>query len=108
MGFWDNAVDQAGREFGARYWRWFAAARIGRRAAPAVSLLLLIATVGAGLYFGYRWLRPDWSGIGSGLLDVTGSALWWLVGAAVLAVLVAVGVGLWRAYGWRWRIWMRY
>jgi hypothetical protein len=104
MGFWDQAVDQAGREFGARFWRWFAAGRVLRRIAPGLSLVVLVVSAAAGAYLAYRWLQPDWAGVGRSLMDFAGAALWWVIGAAVLGVLAAVGAALWRAHGWKLRL----
>ena len=113
MGFWDQATDQAGREFGARYWRWFAGARVARRVAPGLSLLVLIGSVALGAVLLYRWLSPDWAAIGGSIGDVALTSVWWvlgmLAGAAVLAAIIWAGVALWRQYGWRLRIrWSRF
>lgn len=109
MGFWEAATEQAGREFGSRYWRWFAFARTARRTAPAVSIVVLTVSIAAGLFLAYRWLQPDWAGIGSSLMDFAGAAVWWVLGVAVVVSLAAVGAALWRAYGWRLRIrWTRF
>lgn len=113
MGFWDEATNQAGREFGARHWRWFAGARAARKVAPALSLLLIVGSVGAGLYLAYRWISPDWSAIGRSSADVALSGTWWVLGAliaaAVVTAVIAAVVKLWREYGWRLRLrWSRF
>jgi hypothetical protein len=39
MSFWREANAQAGREYGARHWRWFAAASLLRSIWPALAVL---------------------------------------------------------------------
>lgn len=106
MSFWANATAQAGREFGSRYWRWFAAARVARVVLPVVMWAVVVVGVGGGLVLGYRWLSPDWAGIGSSMAEGVGEAGRWIVAAVIVAALVA-GIGwglvaLWRANSWRW------
>lgn len=108
--FWESATAQAGREFGARHYRWFAAARVLKFCAPAVA----VAAVLGGLVLGYRWLSPDWPAVGArigGWATAVGPVLFWIVaGAVALGVLAAVSV--WVARNW-WRLslsrpmWMR-
>lgn len=114
MAFWEQATDQAGREFGARYWRWFAGARAARKFAPAISVVV----IAGALVLAYRLFAPDWGAVGTSAGSVSASAggwfgdwgphagRWALIIAGVLvglAVLVRVGVAVWQAYGWRWR-----
>ncbi len=105
MGFWEQATDQAGREFGARHWRWFTAARVIRRLGPAIGVL----AVGVALVLGYRWLDPDWSAFGAHVAEGSSAASRWLlvtlIAAAVVALLVLLvraGVAFVRTHGWRW------
>lgn len=115
MGFWEQATDQAGREFGARHWRWFAGARVARRLAPVIS----VAAIAGALVLAYRLFAPDWGSAGESASAVSSSAGGWFSGWApgagrwalvivgsivVLALLVRVGVALWQAYGWRMRM----
>jgi hypothetical protein len=115
MAFWEQATDQAGREFGARYWRWFAGARMARRLAPVIA----VAVIAGALVLAYRLIAPDWGAVGSSTGEVSASAGSWFGGwvpdagrwtlivlAAIVAVavLVRVGVALWQAYGWRLRM----
>jgi hypothetical protein len=103
--FWDSATDQAGREFGARHYRWFAGARIARGVAPAFLTLLGLAGVVAAAVAGYRWLSPDWYAIGSQVArwgSAAGIGALWVIGGLVVVV---VGIAL-LAYAWRnwWRL----
>jgi hypothetical protein len=108
MGFWEQATDQAGREFGARHWRWFAATRAARKLAPAISVVVILGA----LVLAYRLFAPDWSAVGGATAGWFGSwgpgaGRWALIVLAVVAAIamaVRVGVALWQAYGWRWRI----
>lgn len=114
MAFWEQATDQAGREFGARYWRWFAGARAARKLAPAISVVVILGA----LVLAYRLFTPDWGAVGDSADAVTASTGGWVGGwvpdagrwalivvggLVVTALLVRVGVALWQAYGWRWR-----
>ncbi len=107
MGFWEQATDQAGREFGARHWRWFAATRAVRKLAPLISVVVILG----GLVIAYRLVSPDWSAIGTSTVGwfggwAPGAGRWALIGLGavlVVALLIRVGVALWQAYAWRWR-----
>lgn len=102
--FWDAATDQAGREFGARHYRWFAGARIARGAAPAFLTLLGLLGVVAAVVAGYRWLSPDWSAIGAKVShwgSVAGVGALWILGGLVAAVAaIALLMLVWRNW-WR-------
>jgi hypothetical protein len=107
MGFMEQATDQAGREFGSRFWRWFAAGRIIKKAAPVLAVL----AVAVALVLGYRALDPNWSVLGGGAAAGINSAGRWLVlltavaaGLALLAAVVWGLVRLWKAHSWRWRL----
>lgn len=81
MGFWAEADRQAGREFGARFWRWFIAARVARTVWPVIAVGLA-----AGLVV-LAW-RLIASMIGS---HKPSSQVVWVVGAvAVLAALALI------------------
>lgn len=102
--FMDQAVDQAGREFGSRFWRWFVAGRILRGAAPALAVIVVALVALAG----YRWWSPDWAGLGGGARDglsALGSGLSWLglalLGAGAAAVVFGLAVLVARNW-WRW------
>jgi hypothetical protein len=101
MGFWEQATDQAGREFGARHWRWFAAARAARRLAPA----LAVVVIAVALLIAYRLVSPDWGAVGSSVAGWAPTVGLWAVLAVVGAVLgyamVRIGLALWRAHSWR-------
>lgn len=107
MGFWEEATDQAGRRYGDRFWRWFALAHFVRKTAPGLFGMLIVATVATLLYLAYRWLQPDWRGLGAALVDFAPTAGWWLLGAGALVGVAAVVMVLWRNHGWklryRWR-----
>jgi hypothetical protein len=112
MGFWEAATDQAGREFGARHWRWFAGARVVRKLAPAISVIVILGA----LVLAYRLVSPDWEAIGtaaSGRAPSLGGALLWAAAVAVGALVVGAGlVWLVRRNWWRWwnlnrPMWMR-
>ena len=102
--FWNAATDQAGREFGARHYRWFAGARIARGVAPAV--LTLIGAVGlvAAVVAGYRWLSPDWSAVGSRVASwgsAVGVGSLWVIAALVVVVILIVLFSSGRRRRWR-------
>lgn len=115
--FWDAATEQAGREFGARHYGWFAGARIVRRLAPAIIGVGIVVAAVAG----YRWWSPDWPAAGNRISSWASAAWSWaatagpiaagvLVGAIVVAAAVVIGRwvhGNW----WRWSLsrpmWMR-
>jgi NAD/NADP transhydrogenase alpha subunit len=112
--FWSAATEGAGREFGRRYWRWFAGIRVLRRAAPGlVAVVIAVSTI-----LGYRWLAPDWPAIGARLAEWTATAgsatgsviLWMAIGLTGLAAVFGA-VMLIRRSWWRWSLgrplWMR-
>lgn len=113
MGFWEEATDQAGRQFGARYWRWFAATRAVRTLAPVISVVVILGA----LVLAYRLVSPDWSGIAASAGSwfggwAPGAGQWALIvlGAViVVALLVRVGAALWERtdFGWRLRMLFR-
>jgi hypothetical protein len=81
MSFWREADAQAAREYGARYWRWFAAVRVLRVIWPALAALGVIAVI---------VLAWRWSSAALGSLDAreTGRPILWTLGAiAVIAVI---------------------
>ncbi|MFF5293660.1 hypothetical protein [Paractinoplanes globisporus] len=100
--FWNAATDQAGREFGARHYRWFAGARIARGVAPALLTVLGAVGVVVALIAGYRWLSPDWSAVGTRIGNwgsVAGVGALWIIGgiaaAAAMIVLLRYVVRNW-------------
>lgn len=99
--FLEEARVAAARQYGARYWRWFAFAAVVRPLVPAVlTLVALGCMVAAGSWVAYRW-DMVWS-----VLQVwVPAALWLLVAAAVLAGAVWVGSIVWRRNRWRWQAW---
>lgn len=106
MSFWRNATAQAGREFGSRYWRWFAAVRVARVLLPIVMWVVVVASAVAGVVVAYRWISPDWAGVGTAVAGGAGEAGRWIIVAVIVAAVVA-GIGwgltaLWRANSWRW------
>ena len=105
MGYWEQAIDQAGREAGARFWRWILAVRVIRRVAP----LLALAVLAAGLILAYRVISPDWMGVADTIAGWLSTAWpWALLGvaaAAVLALAARGAVWLWTEYAWRWQRW---
>jgi hypothetical protein len=102
MSFWAAATEQAGREFGARHWRWFAGARVVRRVAPWAG----VAVIAAAIVWGYRLISPDWGAVGASVAGFAPDAgRWLLIGGGAAAVLALSGwaaVALWRANSWRW------
>lgn len=104
MGFWDQATDQAGREFGARHWRWFTAARVARKLAPAIAVVL----IAGALLLAYRLVAPDWSAIGDSAGGVAPAVVRWaligLVGVGAVALLIRAGIAVWQANSLRWRL----
>lgn len=98
MGFWSEATDQAGRQFGARYWRWFTFVRVARALAPWLGLVVIL---GAGVWL-YRLVMPDWSAIGQTALAWLPETLLVLGIGAVLTLAGWGGTAVWRANSWRW------
>ena len=92
--FWESATEQAGREFGARHYRWFVGARVFRKIAPAIFVLALVTAAVAGVVWAYQWADPDWAAIGDSATgwtaDIDSVLLW--VGGGALALLVLAGV----------------
>lgn len=83
MTFWAEAKAQAGREYGARHWRWFAAAHFLRTAWPA---LAVPAALGL-LYLAWHTI--------TGLLDTheTARPILWALTAAAALTLTALTAG---------------
>lgn len=112
--FWEAATEQAGREFGARHYRWFAGARIARRIAPGLIVMLGAAALVALVIEGYRRIDPNWSAIGGRAGDWGGAAssitLWVAGGLAAVGILAGL-VLIVRRNSWRWSLyrpmWMR-
>lgn len=119
--FWDAATAQAGREFGARHYRWFAAARVTRRLAPGIVVLIGLAALAGSIYAGYQWLDPDWAATGNWFSETgsrfgvwandLGSVLLWVLAAAVALAGVVVAIVTVRRNWWRLSLslpmWMR-
>jgi hypothetical protein len=116
--FWDSATRQAGREFGARHYRWFAGARVARVIGPPLLVVAVLAGFVAAAVAGYRAVDPNWSAISSNTLGwlahaiaAVGSAVLWIAVAAA-ALAVAAAVVLWvRRHWWSFSLnrpmWMR-
>jgi hypothetical protein len=112
--FWSSATAQAGREFGARHYRWFVGARIARVVLPPLFGLIAIVGFVVAAVAGWRWLSPRWvpathgaAGWASGVLP----AVLWIAGGLV-ALGAVVGIVVWvRRSWWRWSLsrpmWMR-
>lgn len=102
--FWRAATSQAGREFGARHYRWFLGARVARGVAPVLLPLLGALGLIVAVVAGYRWLSPDWPAIGSHVADwgsAAGVGLLWVIGTiSVVAAGLALLVYVWRNW-WR-------
>jgi hypothetical protein len=109
MGFWEAATYQAGREFGARHWRWFVGVRIARRLAPVIAVLVILGA----LMLAYRMIAPDWAAIGksvsewvpsaSSLPSVGQMALWGIL--VVIGLVIVIALARWVGNNW-WRWWM--
>jgi hypothetical protein len=105
MGYWSEARNQAGREFGARYWRWFLAARVARRVVPPLVILLGLAAAAGGVVWLYRAADPDWAAIGdraTGWAGDAGALVLWLAAAALAILVIGLFVAWVRRNGWRW------
>lgn len=113
--FWDAATEQAGREFGARHYRWFAGARVFRRLLPVLSFFAILAAVVGGAAWFYRSVDPDWAAAGDRLAGWAGNAgalALWIGGVAVALLVVAGLIALIRRNWWSWwhlsrPMWMR-
>jgi hypothetical protein len=77
MAFWEEAVDQAGRDFGHRFRRWFWTARTVKRAAPGLVFVGLVGLVA----WGAMWVWDHLSEIG----PAAGHAWGWRVDRPALA-----------------------
>jgi hypothetical protein len=89
MAFWEEAVDQAGRDFGHRFRRWFWTARTVKRAAPGLVFVGLVGLVA----WGAMWVWDHLSEIGPAAghaWDGVSIALLWLLLAAGVAGLAAL------------------
>ena len=102
--FWDEATASAGREFGARNYRWFVAARVGRRVIPVFAGMAALA----GIVLGIAWLAENWAMLYSTVAGWVVAAAPWLLWAVLVAVGVAAAgafsVLVWRTR-WRWSGW---
>lgn len=106
--FWEAATEQAGREFGARHYRWFAGARLAKRIVPVLAVLVVLAAIVAAAFFGVRWTAGHWDTITGTAGDWAGSAagaagpvlLWALIAAAALGVVAVTAIFIVRN---RWR-----
>lgn len=65
MPFWQSAEDQAGRNFGDRFWIMFTVAKVIGKIWPA----LVALAAGLTLILAYRLTAPDWGALG----DVAGT-----------------------------------
>jgi hypothetical protein len=87
MGFWREADAQAAREYGARYWRWFAAARVLRAIWPA---LAIVAGVGV--------IVLAWRGTVAAVdalrgIEIGRPILWTLAAVAAITVIALAALG---------------
>jgi hypothetical protein len=116
--FWDSATRQAGREFGARHYRWFAGARVARVIGPPLLVVSVLAGFVAAAVAGYQAVNPDWSAISSNTLTwlagaaaAVGSAVLWIAiaaaGLAVVSVLILWVRRHWWSLSLNRPMWMR-
>lgn len=99
--FWDAATEQAGREFGARHYRWFAGARLIRPVAAALSAVAAIT----GLLMAGFWVvdhsGPAWRTV-TAWAPTIGTWAAWLIGSVAVVAGVIFAVVYVRRNRWRW------
>lgn len=103
--FWEAATIGAGREFGARHYRWFVGARILRAVLPALSMIALIAAAVGGAVWLYRSIHPNWTAIGdraTGWAGNLGGLLLWAIGIVLALIAIGIVVAVLRRNWWRW------
>lgn len=96
--FMDEARYSAAREFGARHYRWFAFWHYARGAVPVVAGLITLA----GLVLAGAWVAKRWDAAVWPVVAAWGpTTLWWAGAALLAAVVLAIGVVVWRRVAWR-------
>ena len=96
--FWSAASHQAGREFGARHYRWFLGAELARGVGPGLLAFLGATGLVVAAIAGYRWLSPNWSVGGSHLAHwglIAGVGALWIIGGIVVIILLTYVVRNW-------------
>lgn len=92
--WWETAREESARQFGRRWWKWYAVPRVAKKAAP-----LLLAAAGLAVVAGLLWAAAQHvtvPGIGADWALV----LRYIAGGLLALVAVRVIIGLLGSAGW--------